>query len=374
MNRRQIICSSGAFLAASSSWAVAQSPGEKRFVLIILRGGLDSLSAVPPIEDKSFAAIRGNFTKSEELLNVGDGFRLHPALSTFFDLYRKKEGLIFHAVGNPLSNRSHFDSQDSLETAEKNTMSGIGWLNKALTALNAKPNYAVANGETLPLVLRGMSVAETMPGRGINLSDEFWDRVKTLYQKDQSLSNILSEGLSSRNVQNQILEGTNATSQAATAMGKLLASPVGPRIGVLSLNGFDTHARQNQVLLTRLKDLDNVISELRQTLSQVWDKTCIVCVTEFGRTVRINGTEGTDHGAASVAFATGGAILGGKIITQWPGLDTARLKDGRDLLITLDVRGIFKSVMQDHFGMNTRLLNQVFLDQSITPMGGFIKR
>jgi uncharacterized protein (DUF1501 family) len=141
----------------------------------------------------------------------------------------------------------------------------------------------------------------------------------------------------------------------------------------MEATGWDTHANQGAEqgqLFTRLTDLDKAIESLRTEMGSVWQNTVVMVATEFGRTVAINGTRGTDHGTATAAFLVGGAVNGGKVIADWPGLANNNLYQGRDLQPTLDLRSVFKGVLATHMGVSESVLEtQVFANsQAAKPM------
>ncbi len=164
---------------------------------------------------------------------------------------------------------------------------------------------------------------------------------------------------------------------AARGVAKLMAADDGPRISALAFDGWDTHANEGGPvgrLAQLLGGLDSAFAEFEQGLGARWSNTAVVVITEFGRTARINGTEGTDHGTGTVALLAGGAIAGGRVIADWPGLKDANLQDGRDLKPTMDLRAVLKGVMKDHLGLSDRVLaNAVFPDSgAIKPMQGLV--
>lgn len=158
--------------------------------------------------------------------------------------------------------------------------------------------------------------------------------------------------------------------------GRLLASPTGPRIAALTLSAWDTHEGQVNGLSRDLATLDQGLGDLEAVMGPAWAQTVVVCVTEFGRTVRVNGTNGTDHGVGTIAFLAGGAVAGNNIRTQnWAGLAPRDLQDGRDLRATIDTRALFKGVLQEHLGLDNKFLSRnVFPNSlSVAPLKGLIK-
>jgi uncharacterized protein (DUF1501 family) len=160
----------------------------------------------------------------------------------------------------------------------------------------------------------------------------------------------------------------------ARAAGKLLASPNGPRIAAMEIGGWDTHAGQNSRVRLPLQRLDEGMGALREALGPAWNTTAVLVMTEFGRTVRVNGTGGTDHGTATVAFVMGGAVKGGRVIADWPGLGSGKLFEDRDLMPTLDLRAVTKALVMEHLGVPAGALDGVFPGSGrVVPVSGLLR-
>jgi uncharacterized protein (DUF1501 family) len=372
LTRRQILKALGLTAVAGglSSAAFAKTDGDARFVLIILRGALDGLAVAAPYGDPDYAAMRGALalappTDADGLLKLDGLFGLHPALPGVFDLYQRNQALIVHAVASPYRERSHFDGQDVLELGA-NRVGALrdGWLNRALSPLGATDVPAIALAANTPLVLRGdNNVTSWAPSRLPDADDSTLRRLERLYANDKFFAARLEQALMSQ----EIAGGTDGMSgrgtrgneakqfgELMTAAARFLNSDDGPTIAVLELGGWDTHANQGTTtgaLANRLAALDTGISNLRKGLKDNWSKTVVAVVTEFGRTVQVNGTRGTDHGTASAALLAGGAVHGGRVIADWPGLAKADLFQERDLRPTTDIRSVFKSVLIQHLGL-----------------------
>lgn len=380
LTRRYTLAGLGASLFA---WAyrprVVSASGSRdpRFLLINLRGGLDGLSAVPPIGDVAYLAARGRLAVPGSGTNAAlplDGFfGLNPALATLHKLYLVKQALIAHAVATPYRQRSHFDAQDVLESGFTGVGGRDGWLNRALEHVpkGAKvgTSSGLAVGATVPLVLRGSApIVSWSPNVLPSADRDIIGRLLSVYDaRDPLLAAALRSGVelddmaarsditsvgNNANRPNSI----NSAAAAAMAAARILALAEGPRIAALSIDGWDTHASQGPVsgrLFTLLQSLDLAINAVREGLSACWSDTVIVVVTEFGRTVRANGTGGTDHGIATIALVIGGAVAGGKVISDWPGLETSNLFEGRDLRATIDLRGVIAGVLAEHLGIQS---------------------
>ena len=372
LSRRGFLRISCAFAASGLLPRTALAGGrDPRFLLVVLRGALDGLAAGPPLGDPSYASLRGDLAvpaSGEGAALALDGvFGLNPSMTTLKALFDGKEALIAHAVATPYRGRSHFDGQDLLENGTPSAFgAGTGWLNRAAAALPsvapARGRRLFAVGATVPLVMRGPSPVVTWTQR--NMADVDADtrmRVARLYRhRDPRLLAALEEG---ERLSADLSGGMKATpggrgdqkafSTAAAAAGRALAQPDGPRIAALAFDGWDTHFNEGTRggrLADLLGALDGAFGALREALGPVWRDTAIVVATEFGRTAHANGTNGTDHGTAAAAFLAGGAVRGGRVLADWPGLSGRALHEGRDLAPTTDLRSLLKGVLRDHLG------------------------
>ncbi len=393
VNRRDILRAAGAGLVASSipGLALASAQTDARFVLVILRGAADGLAIAPPYGDGSYAKVRGELALSAREVNKLDGFfGLHPALADIHDQYRKRQALIVHAVASPYRERSHFDGQDVLE----NGAAGVGllrdgWLNRALAPLGGSlgNEVAIAMAQNTPLVLRGdNSVTSWAPSALPDAEDSTIDRLQDLYAGDEFFATRLVQALDAQAIaeadagMSRMNTRGNEAQQIqtmASATARFLRAKDGPRIAVLEAGGWDTHANQGTTtgaLANRFEGLDAGVRTLREELGDTWSRTVVAIVTEFGRTVAVNGTRGTDHGTASAAILVGGAVAGGRVLADWPGLRSSELHQGRDLRPTTDLRSVFKGVLADHLELaDAQLETSVFPDSAAAPaMRGLI--
>jgi uncharacterized protein (DUF1501 family) len=375
-----------ALLAPRLSFA-ASAAGEARFVLVLLRGALDGLAAAPPIGDPDFARVRGDLApgRADELQRLDDLFALHPALGFMGEQWRQRNLTLLHAVATPYRDRSHFDAQDMLESGYARPHAAqSGWLNRALGGLppprgRPLPQQAgVALGAAVPLVMRGPAeVASWSPSRLPQLEDDTLQRLADLYAGDALLARRLADATAAQDMAGDAsgMDGGGRAANAqfgqavSTAAGFLLRED-GPRIAVLETSGWDTHANQGStqgLLAARLTALDTGLRTLQTGLGQAWQHTVVLVATEFGRTVAVNGTRGTDHGTGAAAFLLGGAVRG-RVVADWPGLRTAALHQGRDLAPTLDLRSVMASLLQDHLGMAPDYIQrEVFPDAGRLP-------
>ena len=370
----------GALLAAgtlppwsSLSLAAGNNMGGNRLVLVILRGGMDGLFAAPAIGDPEFAAARGPLGQfATPALALDSNFALHPQLAQLHAMFGRGELALVHAVGLPYRDRSHFDAQQVLESGGARPYElSTGWLARALGQGGAK---GIALSTTVPLVLRGPGLVDTWaPSALPEPSGDLVARLERMYAEDAALAAALARakalhfGSAMPADMAAAVNGRNGNfTTLAQRCAEFLAEPNGPQVAVLELGGWDSHANQsgpNGPTLNSLRQLDAGLALLRDGLSrgETWKRTVIVVSSEFGREVAVNGTQGTDHGSGGVAFVLGGAVNGGRVIVDWPGLAKKDRLEGRDLRSTTDLRAVFKGVLADHLQISARSLNtQVF--------------
>jgi uncharacterized protein (DUF1501 family) len=338
----------GATALGGSRLALAQGPaGERRLVVVLLRGALDGLAAVAPYGDPGFATLRGAHAPPEPgreggTLDLGGFFGLNPALPRLHALYAADQAMVLHAIAGPWRSRSHFEAQDFLECGATQRLPD-GWLNRALAALPAEaPGTArrgLAVGIEVPLLLRGRARVGSFAAQARARQDtHVLATLARWHRGDRELGAAFAEGLRSRGFSAGVLAGveppppgTSGFVTLAGSAGRLLADPRGPRVAALELGGWDTHATQAPRLVGALRSLDDGLDALRLGLGPAWSQTAVLVMTEFGRTARINGTQGTDHGTGGVAFLVGGAVRGGRVVADWPGVAPGRLFENRDL-------------------------------------------
>ena len=368
-----VACATLVFSGARVRFADAALRTDKRFVVLTLRGGLDGLAAVPAHGDPDYASLRGSLALPKSgagaPIDLDGFFGLNPALHNLSEMWREKELVIFHNVATPYRDRSHSDAQNVLETGStKPYLVNDGWLNRALQPLGLDTgNGALAVRSSPPLLLDGAArVISWMPSRVPPADEDFLARVGFLYAKD--------EVLAPANWQRPNGQGNGPAASIALLMegaGKILAAPDGPRVAVFDISGWDTHFDQGAgdgQLTRRLRALDEGLAALKTTLGPIWKRTAVVAASEFGRTVAVNGTGGTDHGTGGVAFLMGGMVAGGMIHAEWVGLKQRALRDGRDLPARTDTRSVFKGALADHLGVSKSQLElSVFPDSGATP-------
>jgi uncharacterized protein (DUF1501 family) len=401
--RRSLLLGSGALFAGAFLPEIARAEGrDPRFLVIVLRGGLDGLGVVAPVGDPDWRNLRGDkaltLDGSSPALPLDDFFALNPAMPNLHRLYRAGQALVVHAVATPYRERSHFDGQDVLESGLPGPgATDTGWLNRAVAALApgeptpARGRQAFAIGPITPLVMRGPApVLSWMPPRLLPVGDDTVTRLLDLYQHtDPVFAGVLEErigitaiaragGMDAKPADGSPAVQTGGIAQirtyfaeAAGATAKFLARPDGPRVGALAFNGWDTHINEGAVkgrLADLLGALDGAIAAIETNMGDAWRETVVALVTEFGRTARINGNDGTDHGTATAALCAGGALKGGRVIADWPGLRDASLQDSRDLKPTTDLRSVLKGLLRDHLQVDERQLEAtIFTDSAAAP-------
>jgi uncharacterized protein (DUF1501 family) len=377
-SRRAALGAAGGFFAWAflPRWAKAAGARDMRLVTIVLRGALDGLSAVAPSGDPDYVGLHGALAFGPNGAHSGlplDGFfTLNPGMPGFARLFAAGEAAVVHAVATGYRERSHFDGQEVLESGQPGPgRTESGWLNRAMQALPAGERAAsrgLAVGAVSPLVIRGEApVLGWAPETTATASDDLARRVLDLYaHRDPPLHKALASGLASSKMASGDgmmkpggMDQPAGMLQAAQGAARLLAADDGPRIAALAFDGWDTHVNEGGAtgrLAQLLSGLDGAIEALRVGLGPAWADTTVLAVTEFGRTAHINGTTGTDHGTGTVAFVAGGAVKGGRVLADWPGLKPANLLDGRDLRPTTDLRGILKGVLTTHWGLSDAVL------------------
>jgi uncharacterized protein (DUF1501 family) len=388
IGRRGLLLGLGASMVLGGARAAfAQAPGERRLVVVLLRGALDGLFAVQPYGDPDFAALRGPLALPEPgrergVLDLGGSFGLHPTLAGLHERYRANELLILHAVAGPNRSRSHFVAQDALEIGAEQRLSS-GWLNRALQAMptSGQARTGLAVGTSVPLLLRGPAPVGSYAPPGLDRpSPDLIHRVAALQAGHPDLATPFREGLRARGFAEATLGmGDNDRERGsfprlAAAAGRLLAEAGGPRVAVLDLGGWDTHAQQLGRIEAPLRALDAGLTALATSLGPHWARTAVLVITEFGRTARVNGALGTDHGTGGVAFLLGGAVAGGRVAGDWPGLARDKLFEDRDLQPTTDLRAIAKALLRDHLRLPDRAVAQAFPgSDAVAPLRGLLR-
>ncbi len=409
------LAAGGAFLSSRVTFAGSANGRKPRFVFVILRGALDGLAAVPACGDPAYADLRGGLAMGRPGTDGGalalDGFfALHPSLSFMQQSYAARELLVFHAVASPYRDRSHFDGQNVLETGYPQPHAvETGWLNRALAAMPAagapEKERGISIAPTAPLVMRGpAAVTSWSPSHLAPLDDDTLQRISDLYSHDPVLGQKLAEALAAEAIADQAIAphpmmaaGAARTDRAnrkpllarrgrsgaqyaeiVKAAARFLRQDDGPQVAVFATTGWDTHFNEGGAkgqLAARLAALDAALGALKEGLGPVWSDTAVLLATEFGRTVAENGTRGTDHGTATAAYLLGGAVRGGRVVADWPGLSPRKLYQNRDLEPTLDLRAVMKGLLAEHLEVPERALESEVFPQSgeARPLRGMVR-
>ncbi len=409
-------------------FALADAPGQKRFVVVLQRGAMDGMSALVPYGDPNLAGLRPALIPPAPgqpggMFDLGGFYGLSPNFPNLAAMYQSGELLPIHAVAGPYRTRSHFEAQDLLQIGTDQTGITSGWLNRALAELpqNNEP-LGLNVGIGTPLLLQGpVRITSYAPEHFASPSPDLMARIAALNAHDPLLSQAIAEGVQAQNFDKSVIGSTapvpaapaavdamsagggaamNVMSPAggaimsddrarvpgdvpktpggfpalATQVGELLAASGGPRIAVFQLEGWDTHGNQVNGLKKPMTGLDAGLLSLKTALGPAWANTCVLVITEFGRTARMNGTKGTDHGTAAAAFALGGAVKGGRVVATWPGLSASQLFQSRDLAPSLDIRAVAKGALAQHLGLNHAALARVFPgSHNTSPLSGIIR-
>ncbi len=405
-SRREALLGAGALFAWSQMPRIARAEGrDPRLLVIVLRGALDGLGAVAPVGDPDWISLRGDRALTLEgktaALPLDSFFALNPAMPNLHRLYKAQQATIVHATATPYRERSHFDGQDVLESGiAKPGSSATGWLNRALLEMasdgrvDPRDSRVLGIGSVTPLVVRGKApVMSWVPQRLLAASEDTQARLLDLYQHtDPKLAVALEarirlaaiargagmETKPSDEPQATGIAGIRAYfNDAAGTAARYLARADGPRVGAMGFIGWDTHINEGAAsgqLANLLGALDGALAAIETNMGDAWRETVVAVITEFGRTAKINGTDGTDHGTGTVAFLTGGALRGGRVVADWPGLKPAQLFEQRDLAPSTDLRAVLKGLLRDHLRVDERVLaSSVFPESAdVTPMSNLV--
>ncbi len=405
-SRREALLGAGALFAWSQMPRLARAEGrDPRLLVIVLRGALDGLGAVAPVGDPDWVALRGDraliLDGKTPALPLDSFFALNPAMPNLHRLYKAQQATIVHATATPYRERSHFDGQDVLESGlARPGSSATGWLNRALLEMasdgrvSLRDSRVLGIGSVTPLVVRGKApVMSWVPQKLLPASEDTQARLLDLYQHtDPKLAVALEARIRLAAIARNAgmvtepdetapapgIAGVRAYfAEAAGTAARYLARADGPRVGAMGFVGWDTHINEGAAagqLANLLGALDGAFAAVETNMGDVWRETVVAVITEFGRTAKINGTNGTDHGTGTVAFLAGGALRGGRVVADWPGLKLAQLYEQRDLAPTTDLRAVLKGLLRDHLRVDERALaSNVFPDSAgVAPTSGLV--
>jgi uncharacterized protein (DUF1501 family) len=362
------------FLAGFNLPALASTPKKKNLVVIMLRGGMDGLCAVPIIGDKNFEKRRRDII-IENTIRLNSDFALHPKLEAFNNCWKENTGSIIHATSIPYTQRSHFEGQNLMESGGRVAyQEKTGWVGRAMKLAKLQGD-GLALSLPMPLLLRGVPKNNNyFPADGKLPRKETLDLLKSIYAESSEDELLEMMNFIKRRKNEEMMSGysnydrrknKNLAKQAALS----LAKSDGPRVAVFEVNGFDTHAAQGGVDGTHtecLVEMDNIIKSLKTNLKEAYNDTIILTVTEFGRTVEQNGGNGTEHGYGTAMFMAGGLLKKSQVYTDWPGLKKKELYQGRDLNSTIDARSVYASAMSVTFDLDFKeIQKEVFWDEKL---------
>lgn len=370
ISRRRFIQSSlvlGCSAAASplvTPVTFAAAPGDNRLVVIVLRGAMDGLDVVQPVGDPMLARHRKTLKTGEAggARDLDGFFALNKGLKSLMPLWQAGELSFAQAVSTPYRDkRSHFDGQDFLENGGNSRDGGMtpgrdGWLNRMLSLMpgtHSETAFAVGR-ENLLLLSGSVPVSSWSPDSDMDLSPQAQLLLAKIYANDPLFKSAGALALE-LSAERDVPEGMNPrAARRAEALARFAAERLRgeSRIAAFSISGWDTHQNQAGGLGRAMGELSDAILTLKSELGPVWNKTAVLCLTEFGRTVRENGNRGTDHGTGGAAVFAGGALRGKMVHGRWPGLGEGDLYKGRDLMPTADVRSYAAWAMRDLFSLN----------------------
>ena len=345
---------------------------DKRLLVVLLRGGMDGLAAVPPLGDKNLSKIRKDVLVQGA--NDLDGFfGIHPNLKFLESEYQTGNAAFVHATSFPYTGRSHFDGQNIMETGSEQAYAVTsGWVGRAM---NAAGFSSLAVSLPIPIILRGNDVnSNYFPTNFVKATQKQYAEVEKMWKSDSQLSGMLKD----IRKRDEIKHGRGDTIDLVGFAASQMHKPNGPRVGLLEIDGFDTHALQGNEQgdhAELLEDLDNILRVFKRRMGSLYDDTVIVTVTEFGRTAFENGTQGTDHGWASSMILAGGLVNGKQVVSDWTGLSKQNLVEDRDLKMTIDARDIYAEVVKTVFNLEDDVIfEHVFLGYRPEKYHGLLKK
>jgi uncharacterized protein (DUF1501 family) len=367
------------FLSRTVTAAAAR---KKVLITIFQRGAVDGLNVVVPFGEGAYYAARPSIaiprpgSGAEPAIDLDGFFAFHPRLAPLQRLYADGALAIVHASGSPNNTRSHFDAQDYMESATPGVKStSDGWLNRYLQTRRLEhdtPFRAVALAQQLPRTLQGRASALAINQIGqFGIRGPQSDAVGASFEAEyaQAADRVLNgtgreafEAIRMLKVADpQKYQPANGADyprspfgQALRQVAQLVKADVGLEVAFAELGGWDTHVNQGAAagqLATRLDDFARGIGALVTDLGDAMQDTIVMTMSEFGRAVSENGNRGTDHGHGNAMFVMGGAVRGGKVYGQWPGLAVEQRFEGRDLAVTTDFRNVFAEVVTRHLGV-----------------------
>lgn len=385
LDRRTLLAGSlalGASGFALPRIALAQTTGTRKVLFVLLRGAADGLSMLAPVGDPGFEALRGAVLADyASAPRIGSFFALHPALTEVGKAAAAGEALFVHAAATTYRERSHFDAQNLLETGGNAPYATKdGWLNRLVSltgeAQRGEMPRALAIAPAVPLALRGDApVSSYAPSALPAASDDFMARVGALYEADRELASLWARALETRAMaSDDSLNNLRDASANGALVASLMQGTRGAQIAMIEVDGWDTHANQRGAFARQARGLDALLAAYRTGMGEEWRDTLVLVATEFGRTAKWNGTNGTDHGTASAALVMGGNVRGGRVEADWPGLGTAQPYEGRDLAPTIALGSVLAGAVAEHFGLDpAQTLARLFPGRTGKPLSGIVR-
>jgi uncharacterized protein (DUF1501 family) len=367
INRRTLLgraALSSAALMIAPGLAIAAANTDRRLIFIIQRGAADGLGMIIPTGDPDLVRLRAGLM-AQGGLKLDAMFTAHPSLGQIGACFNQREALFAHAIASPYRERSHFDAQNVLETGgESPYRLHDGWLNRLLSLIPKADAHAIALSATIPVALRGkVDVASYAPSGLGEPRDDLKARIALLYAQDPQLHELWESALNTEKMAGEPAGARRDPVATGALAAKMLTGPGSARIAMIETLGWDTHFNQPERLSNELKSLDAMIGALRTGLGADWRNTIVLVATEFGRTAAMNGTNGSDHGTASAAMLVGGAVKGGRVVADWPGLNAAALYENRDLKPTMALDQFITAAVAEHFSLDPAHAGPVLFPQ-----------
>lgn len=378
LTRRRFLAALGG-TAALTVWPglspAATGGAQARLLVVLLRGAMDGLHLLPPRDDADYLRLRGALAV-RDALPLDGSFGLHPKLPFAHGLFAQKQLLPLVAVAPPYHQRSHFDAQDCLENGTAAPGGARdGWIGRCIGAMTADEGVAIA--QVMPLAMRGSTRAELWsPPLPRPVPDALMQQLQPLYAADPALAPMFADAMAEADMdRTDGARGAFRLPEAMAAAAKRMQGAQAARIGFVEDTGWDTHRGQQAALDRKFGELDAGLRAYREGMGTDWAHTVVVVVTEFGRTAAANGSAGTDHGVGGMALLAGGAVRGGRIGGDWPGLSPSALHEGRDLRPTTDLRALFKGVLGTHLAVPEAALDtRIFPDsRAVRPLDGLLR-
>ena len=388
LTRRQFLANAAFGAASLVIWpklTFAATGSDARFLFVLLRGGLDGLESVPPYGDPGYQAIRGALALSPSAAQpahkLDDVFALHPSFDYAAQLYAQGQFMPVVASAPPYWGRSHFQAQNCVENGTaKPDGAQTGWLNRCVACMPGVDGLACA--AVMPLTMRGTAKVETWsPPLATAMNPILLQRLQPLYAADARLAAPFARAIAQQNDSAMSEASPGMLAQQSSKPGNKKAGGLplmmaaaagfmgkadGPRIAFVEDDGWDTHANEAAIVTRKLAELDAGLKAFHLSVGQAWNSTVVIVATEFGRTAHINGTGGTDHGTGGSMFLAGGALRGGHVAGDWPGIGAGELYQDRDVHATTDFRSVFKGILATHLGVPEPLLESRVFPGSAT--------